>query len=511
MRERAIDIGEKGGRFLGMSPEQVSQLLEFASNLRRGVAELPLNDRSKEFLSEISRLKSEREIDKATIVGLEREIAAREPRGGDGNILKQILYSMTAENQKIRDELKAAISAAKPIEGSTIDRENTKIEDFDQANVRVPNGNGEIYKHDDRPSSLKLLNCSEVVLFDSNVGAAGFANGSNEKALDTGTLERTIKKITHERDALYLQVRKLVTETENGSGPFDANSELVTLTVKCSTLEEELREEKGARIMAQQHRDECRKRILILDNWKHIATNAMERLVASYNPTTNQSPVDCVQIIRELLQQNDESVNNPLNEIGDKEDSLEEITYMKRLLKQTHAKLSEYVGDLNTLQTGVLSLQENHTDSSRMSAKISCLNDIIQEKSRIIQEGNKKIADLKQRNINHSHDRGYRGHRSGLSTSTNSIDEAIERAANSPGHESHTRNNSAEHKLLFEKENVICEQNHKIMELKQKLFQADMTYQRLSNEAQSMKADSKWINRSRDICAPISDKFMAPS
>jgi hypothetical protein len=238
----------------------------------------------------------------------------------------------------------------------------------------------------------------------------------------------------------------------------------------------------------------------------------MERQVASYNPTTNRIPVDCVHMIRELLQQKEESVNNPLNEIGGEEDSLEEITNMKRLLKQTHAKLSEYVGDVKKLQTGVLSLQENRTDSSRMATKISCLNDIIQEKSKMIQEGMKKIADLKQRNINHSHDQGYRGHRSDRSTSTNSIDEAIERAANSAGHESQTRNNSTEHELLFEKENIICEQNHKIMELKQKLLHADLTYQRLSNETQSMKADSKWsINRSRVVCAPISDKFMSPS
>lgn len=502
LRERAIDIGEKGGRFLGMSPEQVSQVLEFASTVRRGVVELPLNDRSKELLSEISRLKSEREIDKVTIMGLEREIAAREPSGGESNVLKQILETMTAENQKIRDELKAVSLAAKQLPANGSVTALAKMEIVNQSADTVANGSGEIYKHGAHPCDPKQFMCSEDILLDSNVGTAEARNGFDKKAPDTHNLEMTLQNITHERDALLSQVRKLVTETEKGSGSMDAISELVALTVKCKTLEDELTDEKGANGEAMHHLNDSLKRIIFLEKWKLNVINAMERHMAT-SCSTNQLSADCFGRIRELLQQKDEfeSESHLMNGIIDKGGRQEEFDKLNTLLKQTQAKLAGYVGDVKALHTGVLSLQESCIDSSRLATHIRCLNGIIHEKSQIIQEGKKRIADLKQRNRNQLQDREYRGHRPDRSTTTttNSIDEAIARAANNTGYESHTRNNRTNQKcsedvskLLFEKENVICDQNHKIMELKQKLIHADVTYQRLSKEAQSMKADSEF-------------------
>lgn len=67
LRERAVEIGEKGARFLGMDPQQMGLVLEFVSNLKSGNTDLPLNDRSKELLDQITLLKSEREVDRVTI------------------------------------------------------------------------------------------------------------------------------------------------------------------------------------------------------------------------------------------------------------------------------------------------------------------------------------------------------------------------------------------------------------------------------------------------------------
>jgi hypothetical protein len=67
LRERAIEIGEKGTRFLGMSPDQIGLVMQFALNLKNGNTDLPLNDKSKELLEQIISLKSEREVDKVTI------------------------------------------------------------------------------------------------------------------------------------------------------------------------------------------------------------------------------------------------------------------------------------------------------------------------------------------------------------------------------------------------------------------------------------------------------------
>lgn len=67
LRERAIEIGNNGTRFLGMDPQQIELVMEFASNVKAGRTNLPLNDKSKELLEQINNLKSERHVDRITI------------------------------------------------------------------------------------------------------------------------------------------------------------------------------------------------------------------------------------------------------------------------------------------------------------------------------------------------------------------------------------------------------------------------------------------------------------
>lgn len=59
LRDRAIDIGKKGITFLGMTSDQMNQVIEFANHLKSGSAELPLDDRSREFLHEMNTVKAE--------------------------------------------------------------------------------------------------------------------------------------------------------------------------------------------------------------------------------------------------------------------------------------------------------------------------------------------------------------------------------------------------------------------------------------------------------------------
>jgi hypothetical protein len=67
IRQQAIDIGEKGTRFLGMDHQQMALVIEFATNLRNGNTDLPLNDKSKELTAQITLLQSQVEFDKVTI------------------------------------------------------------------------------------------------------------------------------------------------------------------------------------------------------------------------------------------------------------------------------------------------------------------------------------------------------------------------------------------------------------------------------------------------------------
>jgi len=110
LRERAVEIGDKGVRFLGMNSQQVAQIMEFSQNIRKGTIELPLNDRSKELLSAMAALKSQREIDKVTIERLEREMfslsaASNEPHGGESIVIKRALNDLTNENLKLRSDI----------------------------------------------------------------------------------------------------------------------------------------------------------------------------------------------------------------------------------------------------------------------------------------------------------------------------------------------------------------------------------------------------------------------
>jgi hypothetical protein len=75
MKNQAGMIGEQGFKFQGMSSDMLLQVNEFATNLREGKVDLPLNDRSAELLKENKRLKDEEKAMKLRIERYEREIS----------------------------------------------------------------------------------------------------------------------------------------------------------------------------------------------------------------------------------------------------------------------------------------------------------------------------------------------------------------------------------------------------------------------------------------------------
>ena len=112
LRQQAIEIGEKGVKFLGMDSAEVAQVMEFASNLRRGIVQLPLNDRSADLLAQLSNMKAESSVDKITITKLEREIFAlsetrkdKDPIGdGEKAILKHALKELQVDNKALKED-----------------------------------------------------------------------------------------------------------------------------------------------------------------------------------------------------------------------------------------------------------------------------------------------------------------------------------------------------------------------------------------------------------------------
>ena len=80
LRDNAAQIGEKGIRFWGLSAGQLMKVTEFATNLRDGITDLPLDDKSLELSAKVKTLEMQVSTDKLTIERLEREIS-----GLDGN------------------------------------------------------------------------------------------------------------------------------------------------------------------------------------------------------------------------------------------------------------------------------------------------------------------------------------------------------------------------------------------------------------------------------------------
>ena len=75
MKNQAGMIGEQGFKFQGMNSAMLVTVNEFASNLREGKVDLPLNDRSAELLKENRRLKDEQKAMNLRIERYEREIS----------------------------------------------------------------------------------------------------------------------------------------------------------------------------------------------------------------------------------------------------------------------------------------------------------------------------------------------------------------------------------------------------------------------------------------------------
>lgn len=75
MKNQAGLIGEQGFKFQGMNSAMLVTVNEFASNIREGKVDLPLNDRSAELLKENRRLRDEQKAMNLRIERYEREIS----------------------------------------------------------------------------------------------------------------------------------------------------------------------------------------------------------------------------------------------------------------------------------------------------------------------------------------------------------------------------------------------------------------------------------------------------
>lgn len=96
LRNLSTLYGEKGLRFHQLTAEQMRMVDEFAQNLRDGRIDLPLNDRSKELLNEIEKLKAQLQILEAHSFG---------GRNTESGLSEQVLEQIRLENKELKDLL----------------------------------------------------------------------------------------------------------------------------------------------------------------------------------------------------------------------------------------------------------------------------------------------------------------------------------------------------------------------------------------------------------------------
>jgi len=493
LRERAIDIGDKGARFLGLSSQQVAQVTEFATNLRQGIVALPLNDRSKELSAEISSLKSDKEVARLAIQRLERELAVKgsSPReSSESSILKQILDNLAAENQRLKNE----IGVLKSVDTTKVEpkadndgdvvtssaltpllRQRAKAVLGGQDLVLMPAA-AEVQfisimdEYERTSQELSLLKnsmanissaaihdqkCNDdnnIILESTNMGVDKQDNGANTSLVVlsdvptqhknggskqntiSSSIEKAMEELRHERDVISTQLRQLVEDAKSSNQIELVSEEVTKLTEKLKSIEDRLNNNNG------QH----------------------DTVVGVFSSSIEQQA---------------------------------ELKSVKQSLSKTKQKLSGYITDVKKLQNAIYTMQDSRVDS----AKVECLNDIIKEKNRIIDETKQKLHASKQMNLKLARTHASTTHdpSSDRSVSTNSIDRAILRVANNSNNSGHNNGLSSSHnnnlqqhleeasRLIFEKDHVISEQNLTITELESKV----KSREQLVKEAGSMRLD----------------------
>ena len=490
LRERAIDIGDKGARFLGLTSQQVAQVTEFATNLRQGIVALPLDDRSKELSAEISSLKSDKEVARLAIQRLERELAAKgsSPREcSESNILKQILDNLAAENQRLKNE----ISVLKSVDTST--KEETKA---DNSDIVVSSTLTPLIRQRAKAvlggQDLVPMPAAAEVQFISIMDE--YERTSQElsllkKSMTDMSAPANVRKFDDDNNAILESTNIGVDKQDSGT-----NTSLVVLSDVPTQLENESSERNTISSSMNKAMEELRhERDVISSQLRQLVEDAKSSNQIELVSEEVTKLTEKLKSIEDRLDNNNIQHDAVVGVFSSSREQQVELQCVKQSLSKTKQKLSGYITDVKKLQNAIHTMQDSRVDS----AKVECLNDIIKEKNRIIDETKQKLHASKQMNLKLARDRGDHQDRfnSDRSVSTNSIDRAILRVANNNsgynnGLSSSRNNNLHQHleeasRLIFEKDHVISEQNLAITELENKV----KTHEQLVKESESMRLD----------------------
>lgn len=148
LKSQAGSIGEQGFKYAGMSPEQLVKVNEFASNLRDGKIELPVDDRSAKLLKENKRIREDRDSLQMQVQRYERELlgGGGMPAGGSRLAsdpalaraqeaelggLREDMRKLLSENSELRERMGAMQSEIMLLLRQSAGKSDTRNEDIE--------------------------------------------------------------------------------------------------------------------------------------------------------------------------------------------------------------------------------------------------------------------------------------------------------------------------------------------------------------------------------------------
>ena len=116
IRKNAGSIGEQGFKYANMSPEQLIQVNEFASNLRDGKLVLPENNRSRELLDDNKKLREKNQSLQLLVERFEREVGGVGYNNNNNNsnntennnmitAMREDMHRLMNENSELQQQL----------------------------------------------------------------------------------------------------------------------------------------------------------------------------------------------------------------------------------------------------------------------------------------------------------------------------------------------------------------------------------------------------------------------
>uniref|UniRef100_A0A7S2VHY6 Uncharacterized protein n=1 Tax=Skeletonema marinoi TaxID=267567 RepID=A0A7S2VHY6_9STRA len=397
LRQRAVQIGEKGVKFLGMESTQLAQVIEFATNLRQGIVELPLNDRSADLLTQLSSIKAEREVDKIKIETLERELfALSETRkdpidDGEKKVLMHSLEALKVEMKALKGDGSSALSP------------------------------------------MMRSRAKEII--------------GEDLVLMPAAAEVQFMCLMKEYECV---VQKRINEEHN---PFLELNSAHLLDPSSDTPNKELFRQL---LLSGQENRELKNRL------RHSEADAKASRALLEKERFRFVPGDA---------DNGFGVGSDISDDFNRVHL--EMKQMMIALESNLEPLDGYSRDLDRLRKAVV-------DASRLTTQLSALQNVVQNKNKIIRDMKHKMARAKQANQTLTRELSL-GRDVDTSTSSNSLDRSIRRASEGILSSSGSSLGDAA-KLLYDKDKIISS-------LRSKLVEAEKSQGSLLQEAEKMKAD----------------------